>query len=264
MRDLRRSVQVGATFTMLREGLLDHFTRHGLNPEIGIDAGAIERYSPRDFSDVADALRRQGLSVTLHAPFVDLSAGSTDPAIRAVTRRRFDELMELVPMFQPRAVVAHAGYDWQRYEYFRKTWLDHSTGFWTEMADRLNRAGCRLMLENVYEREPGEILELFERLRGHDVGFCLDCGHLTAFGRASLQEWLQVMGAFIGQLHLHDNGGTKDDHLALGQGRIDFRPLFAYLETQRRQPPVVTMEVHRPDDIWASLEYLERLWPWEE
>ena len=262
MSELRRLVQVCTTFTLLREGQLDHFTRHGLNPEIGIDAGAIERYSPRDFADVADTLHRHGLTVTLHAPFVDLSAGSTDPAIRAVTRRRFEELLELVPVFRPPTVVAHAGYEWQRYEYFRKTWLDHSTRFWSEMADRLNRAGARLMLENVYEHGPGEILELFERLRGHGVGLCLDCGHLTAFGRAPLQEWLQVLGGFIGQLHLHDNGGEKDDHLAMGQGRIDFRPLFAYLEAHRSQPPVVTMEVHRPEDIWPSLEYLRTLWPW--
>jgi sugar phosphate isomerase/epimerase len=262
MSDLRHLVQVCTTFTMLREGLLDHFIRHGLNPEIGIDAEAIERYAPHDFEEVADTLHRQGLAVTLHAPFVDLSAGSTDPAIRAVTRRRFEQLMELVPLFRPRTVVAHAGYDWQRYEYFRKIWLDHSTRFWSEVADHLNRAGCRLMLENVYEHAPGEILELFERLRALDVGFCLDCGHLTAFGRAPLEEWLAVLGTFIGQLHLHDNGGKKDDHLAMGQGLIDFRPLFAYFKAQRRRPTVVTMEVHRPDDIWVSLECLERLWPW--
>jgi sugar phosphate isomerase/epimerase len=262
MHDLKRRVQVCTTFTMLREGLLDHFTRHGLNPEIGIDAGALERCSPGEFADVADALHRHGLTVTLHAPFVDLSAGSTDPAIRDVTRRRFDELLRLVPVFRPRTVVAHAGYDWQRYEYFRKTWLDHSTRFWGDTAERLNRAGCRLMLENVYEHGPDEILELFERLRGHDVGLCLDCGHLTAFGRAPMEEWLRVLGAFIGQLHLHDNGGKKDDHLAMGRGRIDFRPLFAYLKAERREPPVVTMEVHRPDDLWASLDCLQTLWPW--
>jgi len=264
MSDLRRLVQVCVPFTMLREDLLDHFIRHQFNPEIGIDAEAIERYARRDFEAVADTLHRQGLAVTLHAPFVDLSAGSTDPAIRAATRRRFDDLMELVPLFRPRTVVAHAGYDWQRYEYFRKIWLDHSVRFWGDVAERLNRAGSRLMLENVYEHRPDEILELFERLRAPGVGLCLDCGHLTAFGRAPLEEWLKVLGDFIGQLHLHDNGGKKDDHLAMGRGLIDFRPLFAYLQARRSRPPVVTLEVHRLDDIWESLEYLERLWPWDK
>jgi sugar phosphate isomerase/epimerase len=264
MSDLRRLVQVCVPFTMLREVLLDHFLRHHFNPEIGIDAEAIERYAPRDFEEVADTLHRHNLAVTLHAPFVDLSAGSTDPAIRAATRRRFDDLMELVPLFRPRTVVAHAGYDWQRYEYFRKIWLDHSVRFWGDVAERLNRAGSRLMLENVYEHRPDEILELFERLRAHGVGLCLDCGHLTAFGRAPLEEWLNVLGDFIGQLHLHDNGGKKDDHLAMGRGLIDFRPLFAYFQARRSRPPVVTLEVHRLDDIWEGLEYLERLWPWDK
>ena len=262
MSDVRHHVQVCVPFTRLREGLLDHFVRHGLHPEIGIDAEALERFSPSDFKEVADPLHRQGLAVTLHAPFVDLSAGSTDPAVRAVTRRRFDELMELVPLFRPRTIVAHAGYDWQRYEYFRRTWLDHSVRFWGEVAERLNRSGSRLMLENVYEHRPAEILELFERLRTGGVGLCLDCGHLTAFGRAPLAEWLEGLGDVIGQLHLHDNGGEKDDHLALGRGLIDFRPLFASLQARRSRPPVVTLEVHRLDDIWESLDYLERLWPW--
>jgi sugar phosphate isomerase/epimerase len=262
MTDLRQRVQVCVSFTHLIEELLDHFTRQRLNPEIGIDAAAIERFSWQDFARVADALHRHGLTVTLHAPFVDLSAGSTDPAIRAVTRRRFEELLKLVPLFRPRTVVAHAGYDWQRYAYFRETWLENTVEFWSWMAESLNPLGSRLMLENVYEHHPGELREVFERLRPHDVGLCLDCGHLTAFGRAPLEHWLAELGAWIGQLHLHDNRGQKDDHLPLGQGRIDFARLFAFLKAERRRPPVVTLEIRRPHEVWSSLEYLERLWPW--
>jgi len=53
MSDLRHRVQVCVPFTRLREELLDHFTCHRLNPEIGIDAAAIERCSPQDFARVA-------------------------------------------------------------------------------------------------------------------------------------------------------------------------------------------------------------------
>jgi len=262
MSDLRRRLQVHTTFTALWNGEIGHFTRHALNPEIAIDAAALERFSGEDFARVADTLRRHNLTVTFHAPFVDLSAGSTDPAIRAVTRRRFEEILGLVPLFTPLTVVAHAGYDWQRYEYFRKTWMEQSVEFWGWVAGRLNREGSQLMLENVYEHRPGEILELFERLRPNGVGLCLDCGHLTAFGRAPMDEWLNVLGSFIGQLHLHDNLGQKDDHLPMGHGHIDFHRLFAYLKSERTAPPVMTMEVHRIDDVWASLDFLERLWPW--
>ncbi len=261
--DLTRRVQVGVPFHRLREELLPQFTADGLNPEIGIDAPALERFALEDFAAVAEVLHRHHLTVTLHAPFVDLSAGSTDAAIRAVTRRRFEEILRLVPLFTPRTVVAHAGYDWQRYEYFRETWMDNSAAFWTEVAERLNRAGSRLMLENVYEQHPGEIRELFERLQPFGVGLCLDCGHLTAFGRAPIAEWLEVLGPFIGQLHLHDNHGKKDDHLPLGQGVIDFPRLFDYLRTEQRRP-VMTLEIHQAGGLRASLAHLERLWPWTE
>ena len=262
MTDLIRWGQVCVPFTLLRAELLEHFTANRLNPEIGIDAQALERFSLQEFAETAEVLHRHDLTVTLHAPFVDLSAGSTDPAIRAVTRRRFDDLLRLVPVFRPRTVVAHAGYDWRRYEYFRTIWMDHSVEFWTEVAHGLNSAGARLMLENVYEHGPGELHELFERLQPGRVGLCLDCGHLTAFGRAPLAEWLKTLGPFIGQLHLHDNHGEKDDHLPLGRGRIDFSELFDYLKAERLRPPVMTLEIHRADDLWASVEGLERLWPW--
>ena len=262
MRDLKRYVQVSTSFTALWNGEIEHFTRHALNPEIAIDAAALERFSEKEFTRIAETLRRHDLTVTFHAPFVDLSAGSTDPAIRAVTRKRFEQILGLVPIFAPRSVVAHAGYDWQRYEYFRKFWMERSAEFWTWVAECLNREGSRLMLENVYEHRPGEILELFERLRPKGVSLCLDCGHLTAFGRAPLDEWLNVLGAFIGQLHLHDNRGSKDEHLPMGHGQIDFGRLFDYLKAECTNPPVLTLEVHRPDDVWPSLSGLERLWPW--
>lgn len=261
--DLRRRVQVCVPFTLLRETLLDQFTAHRLNPEIGIDAAALDRFAPAEFAEVAQVLERHQLAVTLHAPFVDLAAGSTDPAIRAVTRRRFDEILRLVPLFRPRTVVAHAGYQWQRHEYYRSAWMDLSTAFWTETAERLGRDGARLMLENVYEETPGEIRELFERLRPAGVGWCLDCGHLTAFGKAPLMEWLETLGAFIGQIHLHDNHGRKDDHLPLGRGVIEFDRLFDYLRTAGCRP-VMTLEIHAADGLWASLAHLERIWPWTD
>jgi sugar phosphate isomerase/epimerase len=264
MSRLRRSVQVHVPFTALWDGEIDHFTRHALNPEIAIDAAALERFAVEDFARVAETLRRHDLTITVHAPFVDLSPGSTDPAIRAVTRQRFEQLLSLIPLFAPLTVVAHAGYDWQRYEYFRKTWMKGSVEFWRWLAERLEREGSRLMLENVYEHRPEDLLEMFERLRGCAVGLCLDCGHLTAFGRVPLNAWLESLGRLIGQVHLHDNLGQKDDHLPLGRGRIDFAQLFAYLRAQCPTPPLMTLEVHQREDVWPSLECLEGLWPWPE
>ena len=259
---LLRQVQVNIPFTMLYNTYLDRFLGYDLNPEIGIDAEALERFNFTDFQRIAEKLKAHRLPITLHGPFIDLSAGSTDPAIMAATRSRFEQLLKLVPVFRPRAVVCHAGYDWRRYGSFREEWIDNSLDTWSWLAGGLVEQGSRLMLENVYEDEPQDTRIILERLKSQNVGFCLDAGHLFAFGKSELKPWLEELGSYIGQLHLHDNHGRNDEHLPLGQGNIDFKHLFAYLISNDLPRPIITLEPHREEDLWPSLEYLAKVWPW--
>lgn len=260
MNNAIEHIQVNIPFTMLRENYLKLFLEHRLNPEIGFNAEALDRYSHKDFSPIAENLHQHELKITLHGPFIDLSAGSTDPAIRQLTRSRFKQLLELVPLFKPQVVVGHAGFDRRRYGFFKEAWMENSLEMWSWLAARLKAEGARLMLENVYEDGPEDIRDMFEHLEDDGVGFCLDTGHMSAFGQAPLQEWLDVLGPWMKQLHLHDNDGRWDDHLALGSGRIDFPLLFNYLRNGKISQPIITLEPHREKDFWPSLEYLQRYW----
>jgi sugar phosphate isomerase/epimerase len=262
MEALLGQVHVNVPFVMLWDGLADKFIRRGLNPEIGIDAAALDRFSPAQFGRIAKRLREGGVAVTLHGPFNDLSAGSADPQIRAVTRRRFEQLLEVAPLFTPRTVVCHAGYDWKRYAYQLDRWLANSFECWRWLARRLTAFGSRLMLENVYESGPEELRAVFEGLTTDGVGFCLDTGHQAAFSHRSLVEWLDGLAPYLGQLHLHDNCGHRDEHLALGQGCVDFAGLFDRLKSLTDTPPVVTLEPHTEEALAPSLAYLETIWPW--
>lgn len=262
LNQIIQNVQINIPFTMLYETHLEAFMEHGLNPEIGLDAAALDRFSIADFRRIAQKFQKHSKTVTLHGPFIDLSAGSPDPAVRRLTRRRLDQLLELVPLFKPLAVVCHAGYDTKRYGYFKETWSENSLALWSWMAQRVAEHGACLMLENVYENGPQDIQFLFENLRNQGVGFCLDAGHATVFGQSDLAEWLEVLGPYLGQLHLHDNLGHEDEHLAMGSGIIDFNKIFKYLKKSGNVPPVVTLEPHTEKDLWPSLRYLAHDWPW--
>ena len=141
-------------------------------------------------------------------------------------------------------------------------WVEKSVETWSALARGFRKTGTILFLENVYERSPDDLLDLFKALRQEEVGFCLDTGHQAAFSAAPLDRWVQVLGPYLRQLHLHDNRGEEDEHLALGQGSIDFKSLFGILKTTIRIPPVLTLEPHKENDLWPSIEYLERNWPW--
>jgi sugar phosphate isomerase/epimerase len=262
MPEIVSRVQVNAPFARLREQYLERFLSLGLNPEIGLDALCLERFSAREFSSVADKLLGRGLSVTFHGPFQDLSPGALDPAVWQITRKRFEQVLRLMPLFKPRTLVCHAGYETKRYGYVRHRWIEKSIEMWTWLGREVRSQGATLMLENVFEDGPEDMRPIFEPLHEVGVGFCLDTGHQHAFSKTPMAKWLSVLGPYMGQLHVHDNSGREDEHRAPGSGTIDFRGLFSTLGRLRNTPPVITLEPHDEQDLLPSLKYMETLWPW--
>lgn len=145
----------------------------------------------------------------------------------------------------------------------KDAWVEKSLEMWSWVGAGVRDEGALLMLENVYEQDPADMLVLFENLEKHDVGFCLDTGHHSVFSNVPAEAWVASLGRYLGQLHLHDNHGEQDEHLAMGRGRIDFRMLFSCLKAVKKEPPaVITLEPHTEGDLLPSLEYLEKTWPW--
>ena len=59
-----------------------------------------------------------------------------------------------------------------------------------------------------------------EDLDGLDVGICLDYGHAHLMG--DLGEAIETLSGHLWTTHVHDNGGTRDDHLVPYAGTIDW------------------------------------------
>jgi sugar phosphate isomerase/epimerase len=262
MNRILKHVQVNIPFTMLKESYLARFLGRSINPEIGFDANALENVSETELREIARQLHERSLRITVHAPFIDLSPGSPDPAVRSLTRRRFDQVLRAARFFEPLRIVCHAGYDWKRYGYLMERWVENSLKTWEWFATRTKTLGAALVLENVYERGPEELAVLLNPLKPYGVGFCLDTGHQAAFSTTPLGQWVESLAPFLAQLHLHDNFGNWDDHLALGRGSIDFESLFRTLKKIRNKPFPITLEPHREADLGPSLEYLDKIWPW--
>jgi sugar phosphate isomerase/epimerase len=86
----------------------------------------------------------------------------------------------MVPIFQPRTVVCHTGYDQKRYWGIEETWIENSLELWSWLSEEIRKGGSLLMLENVYEQNPQEFLDIYGALTDQHVGFCLDTGHMAA------------------------------------------------------------------------------------
>ena len=70
--------------------------------------------------------------------------------------------------------------------------------------------------------------------------------------------WLESLENWLGQLHLHDNHGYRDEHLPVGKGDFDFTSLFGALKS-RGLKPLITLEPRSEASLWESLNALDRL-----
>ena len=259
--DLTSLVQVNIPFPFLLDGYLEKFLQGGLNPEIGLDGDSLGRYPPGEFRRMARAFREARRRVTLHGPFQDMSPGALDDWVLQACRRRLRQAFKWLPVFKPVSIVCHLAYEARFYQWARDEWLARSAATWKEFTARAAALGVTVMLENVYETEPELFLEVISRVGAPNFKVCFDVGHLHSFGDGDFDRWLNTLGSHIGQLHLHDNNGDGDDHLALGRGTVPVKHVLNYLASHKIKP-IITLEPHQEGSLGPSLEYLAQIWPW--
>ncbi|HUH66556.1 MAG TPA: sugar phosphate isomerase/epimerase family protein [Syntrophales bacterium] len=229
-----------------------------INPEISFNHSALDRFRKDDFIRIADALLEAGLRISFHAPFMDLRPGAIDPEIRKASIARLGQVFDLVPYFRPVSVVCHASFDKRYYVSNESEWLKNSVETWTRLLDRAASMDTVIALENVYETDPEYLSRLLEMLPSQHLFFCLDTGHFNVFSTSPLDDWMNALGARLGEIHIHDNNGLLDEHLPVGEGTFPFRKLFEMIN-QKGLKPLITVETHSEKRLWRMLENLKTL-----
>jgi sugar phosphate isomerase/epimerase len=88
------------------------------------------------------------------------------------------------------------------------------------MADKV---GVKLALEVIPNAlsAPDALVSFIENdLEGANVGICMDVGH--AFLMGDVADAVETCAEYLVTTHLHDNTRKSDDHLAPGEGAIDW------------------------------------------
>ncbi len=239
----------------LKEKYLDFVIKERVQPEIGLEGNCLYEESSEEFQRIADILQKNNLPCTIHAPFFDLAPGALDPIILEKSRDKLRLAFKLLEVFQPRSIVCHLQFESSKHEFKFDQWFKTAVATWSELVAIAADLKIPVMLENTYENEPKAHKEILSHLDSPYCRFCLDVGHLMAFAKSEWQQWLPELTPWLGQLHLHDNLGDIDAHLAPGRGNFNFRSLFTYLE-QNDLHPIITLEPHSEEDMYMSFSYL--------
>lgn len=256
-----RTIHAHIPFPQVLEHL-PYMKAKGVHPELFFSGDTLDATLPEEIESVAAALAGAGLSCTIHAPFMDLNPGSDEILIREATGRRFRQVCAAALILKPKVMVFHPGYDRWRYGEKQSSWLGHAIATFREVLEMTEPAGCTITIENIFEEEPAMLLALIEACSHPRLRHCFDVGHWNLFHApgVGLEEWFATLGDHIGEVHIHDNKGTKDDHAPVGDGNIDFSRYFQLLE--KHAPAAVwTIEAHSRGCLERAIEKIGKFAP---
>ena len=178
---------------------------------------------PDSFRQIRDLLEATTLRASVHAPYSDLNIASMNYPIWKESVRQVCACIEHAVDLNAERVTFHPGY----LSPVGKLVPGHAWGVQKEALVQIGRyaeeRGILACLENMggvrdfLGRFPEELMGMTEGI--HGIGITIDIGHANTVGKVA------AFLPFLGQaqhLHIHDNHGEHDEHLALGRGSINW------------------------------------------
>ena len=147
----------------------------------------------------------------------------------------------------------------------RNTFLRNFIGSMEELTKFAATQNVVLMLENTPPQNghPLESIRYFSEVMDAvpALRFHLDVAHAFIEDRMKgVKEYIDAFSDRLAHIHLHDNHGEQDEHLALGRGKIDLRKVVRFLG-EIDYDKTITFEVFtsRPDAV-RSRELFKKQW----
>ena len=156
---------------------------------------------------------------TLHGAFFDVIPTSPDSKIREVSDLRIRQSIRVAKLLRAKAVIFHTNYNpFLNSETYRNQWIAANTAYWGKVLEQ--NPEINIYLENMFDLTPDMLELLSENLCRHEnYGVCLDYAH-AFLSKTAPEEWAKRLRHFVKHVHINDNDGNSDLHLAWGDGII--------------------------------------------
>ncbi len=207
-------------------------------------------------SQIKNIIETTNLVLTLHLPFSDLNLGSLNHPIWNESIRQMTKCLERASDFVELAVVHPGHLSPLGMQLPDMAWQQNIQGL-KEICDFADDLGITIGVENmpnmqnIFGKQPGEILGMIESLERENVGLALDMGHANTNGLVS--EFLSDLNKVV-HVHLHDNKGRSDEHLELGKGNINWKEVIPKFKGYKGR---FVAEARTVEEGCASLKYLD-------
>jgi sugar phosphate isomerase/epimerase len=238
--------------------------------ELTLDLGVVypQVFDAGFYRSVAELQQELGFVCSVHLPFLWVDPTSLNEPIRQASAACLRQAVELTDAVEVDTYVLHL---WGFTTMQIAAQLQHPAqreailGVLMMQASRSLAELCNILdprdlcVENLEDSLFDLALPLIEK---HGTSICLDVGHLAWQGIAEL-DFLAQHANRIREVHLHDatrspggKPGPIRDHMALGQGQIDYAAFLRKLAEMGYEGTVV-LELNTQSDLETSVERLQ-------
>lgn len=197
--------------------------------------------------------------VTLHGFFSNLNIAAKDPLIKEVSKKRYNQTLELASYFDVKKVVLHTCLNnLLKQKSYQEMFFLTNIEFFNEYIKNYEDLGIIVGMENVHEPNPDYIRNLIAAVNSPNFKATLDVGHCNLHSDITPADWIKEYGIMLSHLHLHNNFKDEDSHSSLLKGSVDIKKVLITLK-ELQLFPTVTFEIFDYDELTESVEYFNNL-----
>lgn len=199
---------------------------------------------------IVHALKANGLGLICHMPTFVSTADLTE-SIRQASVTEMRRSLEMAFELEAAKIVLHPSMAAGLGAFVADRIKAYAHDFLAEMVEAAQRMRLTICLENMFPRymlgvEPADLEEIFTAFPSLQLTLDTGHAHIDDRGEGRMDQLVERFGGRIGHLHFSDNHGKRDEHLAVGQGTVDFAGLVRRL-TAIGYDDTLTLEIFDQD-----------------
>lgn len=225
-------------------------------------------YTPERVLQLRRHAQECDMPLLVHAPHIGVKLADINPRIREASVQTVKDGIDFASQVDARIVTTHLGNTPKARlelacESVRKALLNSVQS----LVEYAEGRGVTVAIENVqldrgavWEEAMGktaeEIIDVLKEIDAKNLGVTFDVGHAHTLGDPA--DFAVKLAPYTVNVHLHDNDGSRDQHLVIGEGTIDFPKVLQVLKENDYAGPLV-LEYFDPASLVKAKVQLQKL-----
>ena len=173
-----------------------------------------------------EAAKSYSLEYSVHAPFADINIASPSKTMLNASMKRLKQSMVYSNALDAKLWVFHPGAKTGIGQFYPGAdWKQNNESI-QALYKAAEEYGVNIGLENLpakyyfFMSKPEEFVR-FYRETNLPIGIVMDVGHANLEGQ--IEPFFNMLADKIVHIHASDNNGLDDEHLGIGEGKIDYK-----------------------------------------